>query len=77
VEKKDKKGKPQTSQQAKKKPTKATPKKPPKQPPPAKKPPAKKYDDFIDKNKNGIDDRRENLIKKSPPKKATDKKSPS
>ena len=28
----------------------------------------KKYDDFIDNNKNGIDDRRENLKKTTPPK---------
>ena len=29
--------------------------------------PAKKYDNFIDENGNGIDDRRENLKKKSTP----------
>ena len=27
--------------------------------------PQKKYDDFIDKNQNGVDDRRENLVPKT------------
>jgi hypothetical protein len=35
----------------------------------------KKYDNFIDKNKNGIDDRKENLKKKTTPKKETSPKS--
>ena len=34
----------------------------------------KKYDTFVDKNKNGIDDRKEKLKKKTTPKKATKKK---
>jgi hypothetical protein len=39
---------------------KDTPKVKPKEQPPA----PKKFDDFIDKNKNGVDDRKENLPKK-------------
>ena len=39
---------------------------------PAVRPGAKKYDNFIDQNKNGIDDRRENLKRKAPAK--TDQK---
>jgi len=35
---------------------------------------SKKYDNFIDKNKNGIDDRRENLKKKTTAKTAKSKK---
>lgn len=53
VEKKS--GQTQTSKRAAPKPT------PPSKPASPKKPdpPKKKYDDFIDKNKNGIDDRQE------------------
>ncbi|MBD3257455.1 hypothetical protein GF377_03400 [candidate division GN15 bacterium] len=39
-----------------------------------KKKPEKKYDDFIDKNKNGVDDRRENLKKKDGKKPSSEKK---
>lgn len=76
VEKKSKDDKPASKTEEKKKPEKKSdnepeekpakkaPQKPPKKP--AKK---KKYDDFVDKNKNGIDDRRENLKKKPSSKK--------
>ena len=59
VEKK-KKDKPKTEQKSKQPAKKPTPP-PAKKPEPPKKP---KYDDFVDKNKNGIDDRKENLKKK-------------
>jgi len=56
VEKKEKKSKDQKEQPQ----TPSTDKKPPE----AKEPEKKKYDDFVDKNKNGIDDRRENIKEK-------------
>ncbi|MCP4684301.1 MAG: hypothetical protein GY867_02535 [bacterium] len=75
VEKKSKE-KPKTETEEKKEPAKKeAPKKPAaKKPSPPKKKPEtkKKYDDFVDKNKNGIDDRRENLKKKPTEKKKTD-----
>jgi hypothetical protein len=39
--------------------------------------PGKKYDNFVDDNRNGIDDRRENLKKKSPAKDSSGKDSSS
>jgi hypothetical protein len=60
VEKKEKKSKDQKEQPQ----APSTDKKSPE----AKEPEKKKYDDFVDKNKNGIDDRKEN-IKEKPAKK--------
>ena len=62
VEKKSKDEKPASKTEQKKPEAKPADKKP--APPQAKQEPKKKYDDFVDKNKNGIDDRRENLKKK-------------
>ena len=75
VEKKSKDNKPPSKSEEKKKPEKKPDKEPAKEPPkePTKKPEKKKkYDDFVDKNKNGIDDRRENLKKKPSAKKKDD-----
>lgn len=71
VEKKSKDKKPASKTEEKKKPEKKPEAKKP-QAPPKKKKPKKKYDDFVDKNKNGIDDRRENLKKKPEDKKKDD-----
>ncbi|RKX25789.1 MAG: hypothetical protein DRP45_05135 [Candidatus Zixiibacteriota bacterium] len=67
VEKK-KKDSTKTTKTIKKKPTKPAPSTP------KKTPSKKKYDTFIDKNKNGIDDRQEKFIKKK--KSSTKKKTP-
>lgn len=75
VEKKDKKTK-QTAKVVKKTVPKKTAVKsttPPKALQPKLRPTVKKFDNFIDKNKNGIDDRCEKLMKKAP-KKQTAKK---
>jgi len=71
VEKKSKDTKPAPKTEEKKKPEKKPETEKPEKP--TKKPePKKKYDDFVDKNKNGIDDRRENLKKKPEDKKQDD-----
>lgn len=74
VDKKSKDNEPPSKSEEKKKPEKKPEKEPAKKPPdePTNKPEKKKYDNFVDKNKNGIDDRRENLKRKPSAKKRDD-----